>query len=335
MTLPPDGWILTLADDLTGALEAAAKFAARGLTSTVNTERSILERPRVQVLVVDTETRHLSALEAAVVIRTIAGEARRFAPSLIFKKTDSTLRGNIAAELGALRDVWPEKPIVFAAAYPAMGRTVRGGRLFVNGIPVHESAFASDRLNPVRGNDLRQLLGELTAIVPDCETDGELLAIARSIMSMGPLPLTAGPAALADVLARCISVPRIERCLVVNGSRHAVSAAQIEFAKSSGCFQDGWVLFDEEAAGEGMEHAMEAGERVRSVLSSGAFDALIVFGGDTAYGIHRALGSLPFEPLGEVLPGVPLSMSAGLLWITKAGGFGPPDTLCNIKSQLR
>jgi uncharacterized protein YgbK (DUF1537 family) len=63
-------------------------------------------------------------------------------------------------------------------------------------------------------------------------------------------------------------------------------------------------------------------------------DALVVFGGDTAFGIHKALGGQPFEVWGEVLPGVPLSRSGDLFWITKAGGFGAADVLCGIRRIL-
>ena len=64
------------------------------------------------------------------------------------------------------------------------------------------------------------------------------------------------------------------------------------------------------------------------------FDTLIVFGGDTVYGIHEAFGSPDFTPLGELVPGVPVSLSAGIQWITKAGGFGGADILCDIKRRV-
>jgi uncharacterized protein YgbK (DUF1537 family) len=59
-----------------------------------------------------------------------------------------------------------------------------------------------------------------------------------------------------------------------------------------------------------------------------------VFGGDTAFGIHQALGAVPFEPLGELAPGLAVSRSGSLIWVSKAGGFGAPDVLRTIKEQL-
>ena len=61
-------------------------------------------------------------------------------PELIYKKTDSTLRGNIAAELRALADLFPTWRIGYAPAYPALGRTVKNGVLYVDDVPVSETA---------------------------------------------------------------------------------------------------------------------------------------------------------------------------------------------------
>jgi uncharacterized protein YgbK (DUF1537 family) len=63
-------------------------------------------------------------------------------------------------------------------------------------------------------------------------------------------------------------------------------------------------------------------------------DAVVVFGGDTAFGIHHAFGAPAFDSYCEVYPGVPLSRCGDLFWITKAGGFGARDLLCEIRRRL-
>jgi uncharacterized protein YgbK (DUF1537 family) len=63
----------------------------------------------------------------------------------------------------------------------------------------------------------------------------------------------------------------------------------------------------------------------------------MVFGGDTAAGILRALGDPPIFPVREVVPGVALSRlpAAGLeCLITKAGGFGAADILSRLRELL-
>ncbi len=341
--MDPGRWILGIADDLTGALEAGAKFARQGGGARVTTQVAVSGPPDVPVLVIDTETRHLAPEEARAVVRAAAESALRFAPWLVYKKTDSTLRGNIAAEFRALLDLLPRRSLVYAPSYPEMGRTVRGGRLFVGELPVHESAFASDSLDPVHESDLRVLLGGIPAVVLDGVSNADVLAAAERITAMDPPPLAAGPAALAGALAQCIpslcrgevrAPPRLPRCLVINGSQHPASIAQVAFARGHCCFEGGWRYFDDAPGSGGRDRAGQTGERVRGLIAASPVDALVVFGGDTAFGIHRALGGRPFEVWGEVLPGVPLSHCGDLFWVTKAGGFGAPDILCDIRRAL-
>jgi uncharacterized protein YgbK (DUF1537 family) len=73
---------------------------------------------------------------------------------------------------------------------------------------------------------------------------------------------------------------------------------------------------------------------VRRALSESRYNALIVFGGDTAFEIHKALGARDFRTCGEVVPGVPVSRSGDLIWITKAGGFGGPELLRELRNKL-
>ena len=91
-----------------------------------------------------------------------------------------------------------------------------------------------------------------------------------------------------------------------------------------------WVILD--ASGD----AAATGELLRNILERVKLDALTIFGGDTTYGILTALGNPPLCPLGEIVPGVPISKIAGadLHLITKAGGFGPVDVLCAIRRAL-
>ncbi|WP_031500367.1 four-carbon acid sugar kinase family protein [Bryobacter aggregatus] len=321
--------ILAIADDLTGALETGAKFAARGISAEVSTDPRA-KRSR-DLLVIDTESRHLSPTDAAARVR--AALKGRTSPRLFFKKTDSTLRGNIAAELEALAGT----PLIYAPAYPALGRTVRNGQLLVDGVPVHLSSFAKDPLNPIQSSDIRTLLGALPATILDGETDQDLIEAARMVLASGPGTIAAGSAALAEALASELHPthqpprewPKIRRCLIVNGSLHETSIAQIANAPKA----PNWELLQIHTSQKGLEHAKLTALAAKERLRQERFDTLIVFGGDTAYAIHHALGNPRFHPLGEILPGAVFSRSGSLNWITKAGGFGNPDFLCDIRER--
>jgi uncharacterized protein YgbK (DUF1537 family) len=305
--------VIALADDLTGAIETGAKFAHCGFDAVVTLwPRSTPSRP-CDVLVIDAETRHLESDEARDRMRSLAESARGMGFELLYLKTDSTLRGNIAASIEALAETFPGRQIAYAPAYPALGRTVADGRLYVGGVPVQETAFARDPMNPVLGNDIRALVVQFPRVkVYDGQTEDDVAAAASEILQAVPRPIACGPASLAGHLAHLLSRrkphepawPRIKRAAVINGSAHPLSARQAAHA---------WANVQLEES-----------------------DALIVFGGDTAFAALQSLGCAEVYPIGEILPGVPVSRMAAPPYhlITKAGGFGPPDILHRIESLL-
>lgn len=305
--MPTTGPIFAIADDLTGALEVGVKLNA--IVST-NLEA------RAGALVIDTESRHLSPAAAADrVSRALDG--RELTNCLFYKKTDSTLRGNIASELRAITRAFPGRRIGYAGAYPKLGRTVRNGVLYVGDTPVHQTAFAHDPLNPVVSSSLAEVLAGVDCVIYDGETCGDVERAACEIRSHGYL--AAGPSAIAGALGTPANgpLPQIRSALIVNGSLHPASIEQIDAAARRG-LPEGWKI------------------ESRTATDPAAFEALIVFGGDTAFEITRALGVETFEPLREILPGVPLSRMNGPTpyLITKAGGYGANDLLCRLIDLL-
>jgi uncharacterized protein YgbK (DUF1537 family) len=305
--------LLSFADDLTGALEVGAKFAMRGVESAVTIERRLW--PESQVLVIDTETRHLASSDAARVVYELASEAFSRGITHIFKKTDSTLRGNIGAELDAVMQAFPGQPLVYAPAYPEMGRTLRSGSLYVHGQLVHESRFGSDALNPVRDSFVPRVIARQSTRRVIVGAPGPEAAI-YVVDAAQPSRLSAGTGAMADCLAAGFPMgdpprwPKTKTFALINGSRHELSAEQARRAASQG-----W-----------------------RTPPDGTEDALVIFGGDTAYRVLHAMGVRVIHPLGELLPGVPISRIAvdgrDRILITKAGGFGPPDLAARIQVRL-
>src|SRR4051812_11931431 len=117
-----------IADDLSGALDAATAFHAAGRTVTVILALEAWDSVPANALVgLTTETRNASPEGAAKAVGEVLEAARRRGARLLYKKIDSTLRGPVAAELGALAAAMPEARILFSPANPAAGRTVRGG----------------------------------------------------------------------------------------------------------------------------------------------------------------------------------------------------------------
>jgi uncharacterized protein YgbK (DUF1537 family) len=132
-------WLI-LADDLTGAADSAIPFARRGLESVVGWGDPPGLRPDTPVFAHNTDSRGLGA-RAAAEKHGRALEAL-FEPGLaLFKKIDSTLRGQPAAEIAAtMAHVKGAGPAfgILAPAFPATGRTTQDGRVRVHGRPLEE-----------------------------------------------------------------------------------------------------------------------------------------------------------------------------------------------------
>jgi uncharacterized protein YgbK (DUF1537 family) len=330
--------ILALADDMTGALEVGAQFSGAGIETIVSTEP--LPRTDAIAVVLDTETRHVDEETAAREIRRFVKAMGAYPPRLIYKKTDSTLRGNIAAELGALAKLFPDWKIGYAPAYPALGRQVIAGNLYVHGCLVSESEFARDALNPVTTSSVAALLGkDFACTVFDGETDAHLAESALAIFADPTMRIAAGPSGLAGMLAAQMDVPRagkprlptVRTCSILNGSRHPCSAAQVrKFSAPGWCEIRANLHLGGEAAQVARANARYAIEQIALHRP----DALFVIGGDTAFAVVRELGSAVLHPISEAVPGVPVTRIADLILITKAGGFGAPDVLTRVHAQL-
>jgi uncharacterized protein YgbK (DUF1537 family) len=377
--------ILAIADDMTGALEVGAKLCALGSLVTTLPEPAFA--PRQNVIVMDTETRHFPPERAGAAIDRITQTACSLQVDIVYKKTDSTLRGNIGAEIQAVARAYPEKAIVFIPGYPQLGRTVRRGHLHIDGQLVHRTAFSRDALNPVETSYVPDVLGDgqlpvhlrETAVpgrlepghvyIFDSETNADIAAVVDVALAQSPLPVFCGPGSVASCLASALAgcgeslfdtqrtggaffrsllgcsdapgpVPAVTTALVVNGSRHERADQQIRLACKRGwpvlparellnsTARPAWTILDAHGPAD------EMGAQVAGLLAKIRLDCLVVFGGDTAYSVLRALGVSIVVPVCELFCGVPLSRAGELHLVTKAGGFGPVDLLPKIREAL-
>ncbi|RDZ35217.1 MULTISPECIES: four-carbon acid sugar kinase family protein [unclassified Haloferax] len=132
---------VVIADDITGANDTGSQFASRGYRTNVAFDPNA--PTDCDVLVVDTETREAPPTEAYDSVRTVV--AAHDAP-VLYKKLDSTLRGNVADELTALLDAATPDLLLLAPAFPANGRTTEDGVQLVDGDPVLQTLTDSENL---------------------------------------------------------------------------------------------------------------------------------------------------------------------------------------------
>ncbi|MBW9105341.1 four-carbon acid sugar kinase family protein [Paraburkholderia phenoliruptrix] len=150
--------MLIIADDLSGAADCAIGFASAGHRTVVTLEVPAHGRDEhtADVIAADTDTRRLAPAEAAQ--RTAAAwQALRAPGRRLYKKIDSTLRGNWAAEVAALQPL--TGLAIVAPAFPATGRTLRNGRVFVQGEPL-EATDTWKLENAGRSADLHAMLAQ-------------------------------------------------------------------------------------------------------------------------------------------------------------------------------
>ena len=140
--MAPHHECLIVADDLTGACDAAAPFATRGYFTTAVIDLSDGDLA-FEVVALNTASRDLDSARIRSVIARAAGVWSARPARILFKKIDSTLRGQPAAEIAATLSCLASGSVpaigVLAAAFPATGRTTIGGRVLVNGRALEET----------------------------------------------------------------------------------------------------------------------------------------------------------------------------------------------------
>ncbi|HZJ56614.1 MAG TPA: four-carbon acid sugar kinase family protein [Clostridia bacterium] len=263
--------LLIIADDFTGALDTGVQFSKMGISTQVflydDVDWGNIEK-HVQVMVVDTQSRHLSSHEAYKRVFQLTKRAKEMGVKFFYKKTDSTLRGNIGSEIAALMDACHMERLPFIPAYPKAGRTTRDGIQYVDDIPLHMTAFAGDPLNPIKEANIAGIINRQTGkvvhslnmvhierndyfhegkgiFVYDAVSDEDLEGICRLLTQDQGITGIAGCAGFAPYIPRIFNLntgakdmgraTRFHKAvLIVCGSINEVSMSQVAYAENRG-----------------------------------------------------------------------------------------------------
>ncbi|WP_150244479.1 four-carbon acid sugar kinase family protein [Nocardiopsis quinghaiensis] len=160
--------VLVVADDLTGANATGARFARTGMrVATVTPEHVSRVVGDYDVVVANLDSRHVSAEQAADLVTDVVEAV--WPVGLVVKRTDSTLRGNIGAELEAVYDAVRDRVpagtrvrVLFAPAFPGSGRTTEDGTQLLNGMPLERTELAVDPLCPMTTSVVADILATQT-----------------------------------------------------------------------------------------------------------------------------------------------------------------------------
>ena len=345
-----------LADDLTGALDAAAEFAPvaaplhafwhGGLPATLPCSAAV-----------DSGTREMGRADARRVVAALAPALA--AGGIAFKKVDSLMRGQTLAELAACVGAGWER-CVFAPAFPFQGRITRGGQQHVWRDGVWQPA-GPDLVAALRAEGVAAQSGQPgAALAPgvtvfDAETDADLDKVVAG--ADGQDALWCGTGGLARALsgqdAACTDqLP----CPVLGlfGSDQETTFAQLAVCAPHWVQLAGNATHDIAArladglalvsialpSGLGRDAAASRIGRALNGLAAGLQrpGTLLVAGGETLRGLCLALGASSLELQGRILPGLPRSILRGGVWegvtvVSKSGAFGPPTLLRDLLAR--
>ncbi|HEY4150917.1 MAG TPA: four-carbon acid sugar kinase family protein [Chitinophagaceae bacterium] len=148
--------IAVIADDFTGAAELGGIGLRYGLSVEINT--AVNPAAKADLLIIAADTRSTDEATAVKEMETITNALLQLKPKLIYKKTDSVLRGHIIAEITAQLKTLGLNKALLVAANPALGRTIVDGIYLLNGQPIHQSSFSSDPEFPISSSDARDML---------------------------------------------------------------------------------------------------------------------------------------------------------------------------------
>ena len=203
-----------IADDLTGSLDTGLQLHKKGLATFVPLN---WKNPSVKsrALSLNTNSRNIPGDEAYL---RVYQACRKIKAKELYKKIDSTMRGNVGKEILAILDARKIPKAVVIPTVPVMGRTVEKGVLRVQGVPLRRTPYAKDPFHPIFTSYLPDLLAEETG---------------ESVGYIGLNSVRKGPSFLARKIES-----RPERLLILD----AVSENDLEIIAGAGELLPGKVL---------------------------------------------------------------------------------------------
>lgn len=230
--------IAVIADDFTGASDAASFLVAGGLETILydTTPHSSIQASNAEAVVIALKTRTMELAQALELSQEAYEYLTSLNPDIIYFKYcstfDSTPEGNIGPVADMLLELTGSPYTVLCPALPVNGRQVKNGHLYVNGAPLHESPMRDHPLTPMWDSSIPNLMkdqsklgvypisqetlalpkrrlqdyihsldpsGKPFYLVPDYEDDSDAQAIVNAFKDF---PFLTGGSGLLEPLAR-------------------------------------------------------------------------------------------------------------------------------------
>lgn len=170
--------IVVIADDFSGAAELAGISLGYGLKVSLCLDGSLQDN--ADVYIISTDSRSMKKDEALQAVRSATVAAISRQPEWLFKKVDSVLRGYVADELNAQMDVMGIEKALILPANPSLGRTIKNGRYFLDGIDISKTSFARDPEFAILSSDVAEMINHPVAVLSNTDKPVNGLNIASA-----------------------------------------------------------------------------------------------------------------------------------------------------------
>lgn len=251
--------VLVIADDFTGLLDTGVQFSKTGAqilaTTDINIEFNTIDS-NIDVLIINTESRYLSANESYRILKSLLDKAVKNKIDYVYKKVDSSLRGNISSEIKALVDTF-DSIIPIIPSYPDNNRTLKDGILYIDGTRVSQSCISHDPYEPVLEDNLIRRLkveegieatlfgkesvdNKSNVLVMDAITNEDFNICMDYLEENKMANVVVGSAGFAKIFAKWIfndnhvrkKINLNKPLVVISGTLNPTTKAQIEYASS-------------------------------------------------------------------------------------------------------
>ncbi len=254
-----------IADDFTGANDTGVQFSKKGLSTVVTTNLTSVSGKIFEndVVVFDTESRFDEKDIAYQKVFDIAKLIKNAGTELVYKKLDSTFRGNIGAEISGCMDGLGMDFAIVIPALPSNGRQTIDGNVILHGQKLDETEIANDPKTPVKKAYIPNIIADqsnktievvrkgashyetnklvkaiesfrnsdVNIVVIDAETDEDLKILSEMLVLLRNKFLMVGTAGLAEYITQAYQLKEIKAVLSVIGSVSDVTRRQITYAQ--------------------------------------------------------------------------------------------------------
>ncbi len=235
-----------IADDFTGANDLALQLIKYGIKVITTTKISSLGKNEVEIIT--SESRNVDEKLARKRVGDIVEKFQENIYDKFFKKIDSTLRGNVRAEVEELRRIIGNETIAYVVPFPSLSRIVKEGKHYVEGEELHKSIFSQDPICPVKTSNIKDYFpgrlikldeirnGKLVEILKEAkeidlifegEKEEDIDLIGKALVESGKDKHIVGSSRIIESLLKYWGYSR-SKVLVLAGSCNNISLEQVK-----------------------------------------------------------------------------------------------------------